>query len=101
MRAISLRAFADCRHLVVVADAQLAHADLIDHRRVDVDQPQPADLHAPVAGTVVEINEVLQDEPERVNDDAFGTWLFAIRADDAAQLDALLDAGAYRQSIDA
>jgi len=60
-----------------------------------------SDLHAPVAGTVVEINEALQDEPERVNDDAFATWLFAIRADDASQLDALLDAEAYQQSIDA
>ena len=59
-----------------------------------------SDLHAPVAGTVVAINEAVQDEPERVNDDAFGTWLFCIKAEDPAELDALLDAAAYQQSID-
>lgn len=59
-----------------------------------------SDLHAPVTGSVVAINETLQDEPEQVNDDAFGTWLFSILADNPSELDALLDASAYQQSID-
>lgn len=59
-----------------------------------------SDLHAPVSGSVVEINEAVLDEPERVNDDAFGTWLFAIACDDAAELQNLLSADAYRAMID-
>jgi glycine cleavage system H protein len=49
---------------------------------------------------VVAVNEAVQDEPELVNDDAFGTWLFCIKADDPAELDLLMDAGAYLQMID-
>jgi glycine cleavage system H protein len=59
-----------------------------------------SDLFSPVAGTVVAVNEAVQDEPELVNDDAFGTWLFCIKADDPAELDLLMDAGAYLQMID-
>lgn len=59
-----------------------------------------SDLHAPVAGTVIAVNEAVQDEPERVNDDAFGTWLFCIEAQNPAELEALMDATAYQQSID-
>jgi len=40
------------------------------------------------------------DEPEQVNDDAYGTWLFCIKADDLSELEALMDADAYRQMIE-
>lgn len=59
-----------------------------------------SDLFSPVSGTVVSVNEAVQDEPELVNDDAFGTWLFCIKADDPAELDLLMDADAYLQMID-
>ena len=59
-----------------------------------------SDLFSPVAGTVVAVNEAVQDEPELVNDDAFGTWLFCIKADDPAELDLLMDAGTYLEMID-
>ncbi len=55
-----------------------------------------SDIHAPVGGTVVEINLTLQDEPEQVNEDAFATWLFCIEADDAGELEILMDASAYQ-----
>jgi glycine cleavage system H protein len=55
-----------------------------------------SDLFSPVTGEVVAINEALVDEPEQVNDDAYGTWLFCIKADDLTELDTLMDAGAYQ-----
>jgi len=56
-----------------------------------------SDLFSPVTGEVVAINEALVDEPEKVNDNAYGTWLFCIKADDLSELDTLMDAGAYQQ----
>jgi len=58
-----------------------------------------SDLFSPVTGEVVAINEELADSPELVNEDAFGTWLFSLKIDNAADLDALLDADAYAESI--
>jgi glycine cleavage system H protein len=60
-----------------------------------------SDLYSPVNGEIVAVNEALEDEPERVNDDAFNTWLFVIEAKDPAELDALMDAEAYLNMIDA
>ncbi|NBV74442.1 MAG: glycine cleavage system protein GcvH [Methylococcaceae bacterium] len=60
-----------------------------------------SDLYSPVNGEIVAVNEALEDEPERVNDDAFNTWLFVIEAKDPAELDALMDADAYLNMIDA
>ncbi len=60
-----------------------------------------SDIYAPVSGTVVEVNEELEDSPELVNSDAFGDgWLIRIKLDDASELDDLLDAEGYANSID-
>lgn len=59
-----------------------------------------SDLFAPVAGTVIAVNEAVQDEPELVNDDAFNTWLFCIQADNPAELDLLMDAAGYQAMIE-
>jgi len=60
-----------------------------------------SDIYAPVSGTVVEINEELEDSPELVNSDAFGEgWLFKVKLDDASELENLLDAEGYAASID-
>ena len=54
-----------------------------------------SDIYAPVAGTVVSVNEALTDTPETVNEDAFGEgWLFTLEVDDADQLNELMDADA-------
>lgn len=58
-----------------------------------------SDLFSPVAGEVVAVNEDLADAPEQVNDDAYGAWIFCIKADNTADLDALMDAVAYGQMI--
>lgn len=56
------------------------------------------DLHAPVGGEIVEVNEELDDQPETVNDDPYDrAWMVVIRADDPAGMDALMDAAAYEK----
>ena len=60
-----------------------------------------SDIYAPVSGKVIEVNEDLEDSPELVNSDAFGAgWLFKVQLADEAELDALLDAEGYENSID-
>ncbi|MBI4755176.1 MAG: glycine cleavage system protein GcvH [Betaproteobacteria bacterium] len=56
-----------------------------------------SDIYAPVAGEIVAANAELAAAPETVNSDPYGAWLFRIRPDNVADLDGLLDAGAYRQ----
>lgn len=57
-----------------------------------------SDIYAPLTGTVVEINEELEDAPETVNNDAFGDgWLYKIKADDESELSNLIDAEAYNE----
>jgi len=55
-----------------------------------------SDVHAPVAGTVVEVNEALRDSPESLNADPYGAWLVRIEAaPDALATTGLLDSAAY------
>ena len=54
-----------------------------------------ADVYAPVAGTVTEVNPAVADAPESVNQDAYAAWLFKMKPANAADLDGLLDAAAY------
>jgi glycine cleavage system H protein len=60
-----------------------------------------SDVFAPLAGTVVEINEDLADAPERLNDDAYGDgWICVIEPSDASAYEGLMDADAYRALIE-
>jgi glycine cleavage system H protein len=59
-----------------------------------------SDLFSPVSGEVVAVNEAVADEPELVNNDAFGTWLFCIKADGLSGLDKLMGAEEYQRMID-
>ena len=54
-----------------------------------------SDLFSPVSGTVVEINEALEERPELVNADAFENWIIKVKLSDPSELDNLLDAKAY------
>jgi len=59
-----------------------------------------SDLLAPCDGKVTEVNTSLVDEPQKVNTDPFGEgWLIKIEISDPSQLDALLDAEAYKSQI--
>jgi len=60
-----------------------------------------SDVYAPIGGEVLAVNENLEDSPELVNSDPYGEgWLFRIKAQDAAEFEALLDANAYENSIE-
>lgn len=55
-----------------------------------------SDIYAPVSGTIVEANPLIDGEPERVNADPEGLgWIFKIRLDNLGDLDALMDSAAY------
>ncbi|MBQ7571939.1 MAG: glycine cleavage system protein GcvH [Bacteroidaceae bacterium] len=54
-----------------------------------------SDLFSPVSGTVVEVNEALEDEPELINKDAFENWIIKVELSDKSELDKLMDAKAY------
>ena len=58
-----------------------------------------SDLFSPVSGTVVEVNEELEDAPEKVNEDAYAAWIIKVEMSDKSELDALLDAAAYKALI--
>jgi glycine cleavage system H protein len=60
-----------------------------------------SDIYAPAGGEVVERNELLQDEPQHVNEDPYGEgWLIRVRLSDPSQLDGLMDAAAYQRFLD-
>ncbi|WAK01603.1 glycine cleavage system protein GcvH [Methylobacter sp. YRD-M1] len=59
-----------------------------------------SDIFSPVAGEIVAVNAALTDEPEQVNNDAYQAWFFCVKADDLSDLNRLMDAEAYRQSIE-
>ena len=56
-----------------------------------------SDLISPVSGTVVEVNEALEDKPELLNEDAFENWIMKVQMSDKSELDALMDAAAYEE----
>ena len=58
-----------------------------------------SDLMSPVSGTVVEVNEALEDEPGLINKDAFENWIIKVEMSDKSELDDLMDAAAYKDMI--
>ena len=56
-----------------------------------------SDLISPVSGTVVEVNEALEDKPELINEDAFENWIMKVELSDKSELDNLMDAAAYEE----
>ncbi len=59
-----------------------------------------SDVYAPLAGEVVAINIELETAPEAINQDAFAAWMFTMKPTNSADLDALLDAEAYRKLVE-
>jgi glycine cleavage system H protein len=60
-----------------------------------------SDIYAPVAGTIVEVNEELDASPEKINADPYGEgWICVIEFDDPAAIEGLLDAEGYRKLIE-
>lgn len=58
-----------------------------------------SDLISPVSGTVVEVNEALNDSPELVNSDPYENWIIKVQLSDASEVESLMDAAAYKNAI--
>ena len=56
-----------------------------------------SDLISPVTGVVLEVNEALEDEPERINADAYENWIIKVELSDKGELKTLMDAKAYTE----
>jgi glycine cleavage system H protein len=60
-----------------------------------------SDVYSPVSGTIVAVNEALTDNPEKINEDAFGEgWIFLVEPSDVAELDELLGPDDYQELLD-
>jgi glycine cleavage system H protein len=60
-----------------------------------------SDLISPLSGEVVEVNQAVVEEPEKVNDDPYGEgWLIRVRLHDPAEADSLLDVAAYKALLE-
>ncbi len=60
-----------------------------------------SDIYAPVTGEIIAVNDALEDAPELINSDAYGDgWMFKIKLSDESELENLLDAEGYQDSID-
>lgn len=60
-----------------------------------------SDIYAPISGEIIDVNHVLEDAPEQVNSEPYGSgWMFKIKASDSTERDALLDASAYKALLE-
>ena len=59
-----------------------------------------SDVYAPVTGEVVAVNDELEGAPEKINQDAYGAWMFRIKPGSAVDLGGLLDAKAYQTLVE-
>jgi glycine cleavage system H protein len=60
-----------------------------------------SDVYAPIAGTVVAVNEALADDPESINNDPYGDgWIVRMTAADGANIDDLMNPAAYQEFLD-
>jgi glycine cleavage system H protein len=59
-----------------------------------------SDVYSPLSGEVVEVNDELTDSPERINEDPYGEgWLVKVKLSDPSEVDALMDAAAYKELL--
>ncbi len=58
-----------------------------------------SDVLMPVSGRIVEVNEDLEDAPEKVNEDPFGAWIVKVELSDTDEIEALMDSEAYEAFV--
>jgi len=58
-----------------------------------------SDLYSPVSGKVTAVNEVLKTEPDKINQDAHGTWIIKVELSEPGEVAGLLDAAAYEAFV--
>ena len=60
-----------------------------------------SDIYSPVSGEVSAVNGELDTAPEKINQDAYGAWIFKLKPADKSELASLLDAEAYQKLVEA
>ncbi|TBW30160.1 glycine cleavage system protein GcvH [Gramella sp. KN1008] len=59
-----------------------------------------SDLYMPVSGEIIDFNDSLEDEPEKVNNDPYGEgWMIKVKLSDASEVEGLLSADEYKEVI--
>jgi glycine cleavage system H protein len=59
-----------------------------------------SDVISPLSGEIVEVNEALGDDPEKINEDPYGEgWMVKVRLSDTSEQESLMDADAYQSSL--
>jgi glycine cleavage system H protein len=106
----------ETQHIVRVGITDFAQEELGDlvyvelpdvGRRVDANEScatvesvkTASDISSPVSGEIIDVNTAVVDDPEKINDDPYGAWLFCVKADDMSQLEQLLTPDAYQKMI--
>ena len=60
-----------------------------------------SDVFAPLSGEIVEVNEALADQPEKINSDPYGDgWMVKVKLSDPSEADGLMDAAAYKKLLE-
>ena len=59
-----------------------------------------SDIYSPVSGEVVAVNGELDEAPQKINENAYEAWMFRLRPDNLAELDALLDSVGYEKLVE-
>lgn len=59
-----------------------------------------SDIHMPISGTIIEVNEALDEDPDFINDDPYGKgWIYKIKPDNINDIDSLLNSEAYEAGL--
>ncbi|PIE56265.1 MAG: glycine cleavage system protein H [Desulfobulbus propionicus] len=58
-----------------------------------------SELYTPVGGEVAEVNQALEDSPEKINEDPYANWIIAVKPTSLAEMDELLTAAAYKEML--
>ncbi|MFN0313751.1 MAG: glycine cleavage system protein GcvH [Burkholderiales bacterium] len=58
-----------------------------------------SDIYAPLSGEVIAVNEDLGSSPEKINEDAYGAWMFRLKPDNLSELGQLMDAAGYEKMV--
>lgn len=84
---------------IVYAEVQVSAGDALDKGSAfaAVESVKAAsDVYAPVSGEVIEVNDLLEETPEVINSDPYGSaWMVRVKLTSPSELDSLLDAAAY------
>lgn len=87
---------------IVFVELPAVGATIVSGKRFSVVESVKAvsDIFAPVGGTIVAVNEALNDAPEKVNQDPYGEgWIAIVELADSSELVALMDGKAYAEQV--